>query len=201
MAKQADLDDTQEIDLSQVSGRLPRAIFQFRIGNKAYEMNYQQAFSYGHRLLKKQHFETAALIFNKLSSVAGRGPRAHIMLAICLAGCSNYQGSREVLDSVFRGEEAILAAELQDVIVMARMGFSRDALQDLVKLVNNHKELPSLCLWLGDLLEASQQMDKARQCWRLAVDRDGPKGAVATAARKQLRQRKAKPRRKLRQRG
>lgn len=66
------------------------------------------------------------------------------------------------------------------------MGFKDDAMEELVQLVNNHKEYPTLCLWLGDMLQASDRLEKAKQCFKLAIKRDRPGGAVALAAHQQL---------------
>lgn len=161
--------------------------FIFRIDEKTYEWTYQQSFAHGHAMVKEKRYESADMIFQKLAEVPDRGPRAHIMLAICKAGLSDYKASRAVLDSSFQNEKAILAAALQGAIVDARMGFKDDAMQELVQLVNEHKELPTLCLWLGDMLEANQRIEKAKQCWKLAIKRDRPGGAVALAAQQQLR--------------
>lgn len=187
---------TREGDPTQ-SKRPPEPLtFHFRIGGKPYAMSYPQAFAYGHRLLKVRQVEVAAAIFEKLAHVTDRGPRANIMFAICLAGLGNYKESRDALDRAFAGEESVLAAQLQDIVVMARMGFKREAMKDLTGLVNTHKELPTLCLWLGDMLEAKQQLDQAFQCWQLAIKRDRPDGAVALAATKQLKQHGKTPKQK-----
>jgi hypothetical protein len=53
-------------------------------------------------------------------------------------------------------------------------------------LINKLKEIPTLCLWLGYILEAKQELKKAAQCWRLAIRRDRPGGAVALAAQQPL---------------
>jgi hypothetical protein len=173
-------------DSTQSSQRPEPATFHFRIGGKPYAMSYPQAFAYGHRLLKVRQVEVAAAIFEKLTHVTDRGPRANIMFAICLAGLGNYKESHDALDRAFAGEECALAAQLQDIVVMARMGFKRDAMKELVALVNTHQELPTLCLWLGDMLETNLKLDQALQCWQLAIRRDRPGGAVALAATKQL---------------
>lgn len=192
MSKKASTADTKELVLAPKPAppkRPPgpqRAVFKFRVKDKSYQMTYQQAFTYAHRLFTKKQYGLAAAIFEKLTKAPDRGPRAHIMQAICLAADSNYDGSREVLNSAFAGDEVVIAGQLQDIIVMARLGLPGDALQDLVTMVNQHKELPTLCLWLGDMLAASQDFKKARQCWKLAIHRDRPGGAVALAARELL---------------
>lgn len=164
----------------------PTPTFTLVIGNQSRNYTYQQAFAIGHSLVKANKFDVAAAVFEKLATVTDRGPRAHILLSICRAGLSDYKQSRDVLDRVFQGELAMLAPALHEVIVEARMGFKNEALRDLLELVNKHKELPTLCLWLGDLFEKNGQPAKAVQCWQLAIKRDRPGGAVALAAYQQL---------------
>ncbi len=185
MAKKATKKASPEKAVAPAIAKSP-ASFRFVINEKEYDMTFERAFTYAHRLLKKRNYEVAGAIFEKLTAATDRGPRALIMLAICRAGMSDYKGSHDVLDRAFPGEDSVMAAELQDIVVMSRMGFKKDAMQDLVRLVNEHKELPTLCLWLGDMLEAKQELAKARQCWQLAIKRDRPKGAIAQAAKKQL---------------
>lgn len=185
MAKKATKKASPEKAVVQAAAKSP-ASFRFVINEKEYDMTFVRAFTYAHRLLKKKNYEVAGAIFEKLTAATDRGPRALIMLAICRAGMSDYKGAHDVLDRAFPGEDSVMAAELQDIVVMSRMGFKKDAMQDLVRLVNEHKELPTLCLWLGDMLEAKQELAKARQCWQLAIKRDRPKGAIAQAAKKQL---------------
>jgi thioredoxin-like negative regulator of GroEL len=199
MSKKQTLADTRELDLSPPPEQPKRAMFRITIEGKEQLVSYQQAFAFAHRLLRKNQYENAAKLLEPLTKVEGRGPRAHILLAICRASNSDFAGAREVLDRAFTGDEAVVASELQDVIVMTRVGFWKTALQDLVKLVNKHKELPTLCLWLGDMLAAKQELDKAVQCWQLAIQRDRPDGAVGLAAREQLAGVQSAPRRPSKQ--
>ena len=145
---------------------------------------YVGAFVQAHELTRQKKFEAAAERWEKLN---GRGPQADLFLAICKAGLSDYHATEAVLRRVFHGSDSALATALCDVIVQSRMGFKDDALHELVDLVNEHKEFPALCLWLGEMLEEKRQLDKARQCYGLAIRRDHGDGAVAHAASRQLR--------------
>jgi hypothetical protein len=161
-------------------------MFSVSVGEKTHEVTFPQAFSAGHSLVKKKQFTEAATIFEKLVAAAN-SPCAHVMLAICKAGLSDYKGSRAVLDQAFTGEVGILSAKIHGVIVDSRMGFKADAIRELVDLVNQQKDYPVLSLWLGDLFEADQRLKKSIQCWKVAIKRDQPGGPVALAARQQLR--------------
>jgi thioredoxin-like negative regulator of GroEL len=163
-------------------------VFTIRMGDQTHRWTYQQAFARAHLMITQKDYANAEPILKELIEVKDRGIRSHIMLAICKAGQSDYKGSRSVLDSAFQDDKTSrLAAKLHDVIVNARMGFKDDAIQELVELVNEHKEYPTLCLWLGDMLQASDRPEKAKQCFKLAIKRDRPGGAVALASQQQLR--------------
>jgi hypothetical protein len=57
----------------------------------------------------------------------------------------------------------------------------------MVELVNQHRDLPTLCLLLGNMFMAANELQNARKCWSLAVQRDRPGGAVARVAMRYLR--------------
>lgn len=163
-----------------------KPLFKFRIGDKSRDFTYSEAFTLGHSLIRSKKFQPAAAIFKRLIEVPEHGPRAHIMLAICMAGLSNYQEARSILDGAFQESDRPLAGAIHDVIVQSRMGFKDGAVKDLLELVNTHKELPTLSLWLGDMLADNRQTAKAMECWKLAINRDRQEGSVALAARDQM---------------
>ena len=173
---------------SELIGQEPdeSKLWKVHLGDRVHEATYQQAFVLGHDLLRQRKYESAASVFQQLSHVTDRGPRAHIMLAICKSGLSQFSEAFAVLKRA-PGLFESLAAAIYDVIVQSRMGFKEDALHDLMALVNEHKHLPTLCLWLGDMLEASQRPEKALQSWGLAIKRDRSGGAVRLAAIRQMR--------------
>lgn len=175
--------DTAEL---QVSPALPEPTFAFQLGDQKRHLTFPQAFAFGYSLCRAKKFEAAAAVFERLAKVTERGPRSHIMHALCKAGLADFKGAKLVLDHAFAGEERLLADAIQEVIVESRIGIKDMALRELITLVNNHHDLPTLCLWLGDLLETSGDLAKARRCWKLAVKRDRPDGAVALVARQQL---------------
>jgi tetratricopeptide (TPR) repeat protein len=82
--------------------------------------------------------------------------------------------------------DALLAADLYDAILESRMGFRDEAIEKLVKLADAHEELPTLCLWLGDLYEARGHNGDAIRLWKVAIARDRSQSAVTLAARRQI---------------
>jgi tetratricopeptide (TPR) repeat protein len=163
---------------------------RLKMGGQTRDVSYEQAFVLGHELFRNRKFAQAAAVFEKLTAVPQRGVRAHVMLAICRAGLSDYQAAFAVLKQAFVGNNDVLGSALYEVIIQSRMGFKEVARQQLAQLANDHHELPTLCLWLGDMLEAGHQVEKAVECWKLAVRRDRRGGGVALAASQQLRRMK-----------
>jgi uncharacterized protein HemY len=183
MAKKP-LHDTRDLDLSDLH---TTPTFTFTIKGERRQLNYQEAFALGYALARHRHFHQAVVVFQRLAAVPDRGPRAEIMLARCLDELSEFDKAKDVLDHAFPDDHAV-ANELQDVFVCERLGFTDDALHDLVELVNAHRELPTLCLLLGDLFAAKERFHQAEKCWKLAIHRDSPGGAVGFAAQQQLEQ-------------
>jgi thioredoxin-like negative regulator of GroEL len=143
------------------------------------------------------HFNSAAQILEMLTKVKGRGPRARLMLAQCKASQENERACKEILDQVFEGEDDPVVEELQAAFVYRRVGMKAEAIREMAKVVKRHPDLPTACLFLGDLFLAAGRPDKADVCWSIAIKRDRRGGAVATAARKQrLRLKKSKTRKR-----
>jgi hypothetical protein len=61
-----------------------------------------------------------------------------------------------------------------------------DAARELVGVVNERTDLPSLCLLMGDLFASLGKTRKAILCWQLAMKRDMNGGLVANAAKEEL---------------
>jgi uncharacterized protein HemY len=176
------LADTADLDLSDLQ---TTPTFAFTIRGERRELSYQEAFVLGYSLARHKHYHPAVAVFQRLAAAPDSSPRASIMLAHCLDELSEFDKAKGVLDNAFPKDHAV-ANELQDVFVCERLGAIDEALKDLVDLVNKHKELPTLCLLLGDLFEMRKRPDKARQCWKLAIHRDRPDGPVTMAARQRL---------------
>lgn len=71
------------------------------------------------------------------------------------------------------------AAASHTAFVVYHVGIRQDALRAMFDLVNKHRDLPTLCLLLGNLLAATKQRSTAKKCWSLAIQRDRPRGAMA----------------------
>jgi tetratricopeptide (TPR) repeat protein len=157
-----------------------------QVGRKRKELSYEQAFSLGHSLLETGHYERALDVFRVLAQVRGRGPRAKLMLARCKAEIDGFEASKQILHTVFDGENEPIAEELQGAFVFHTMGLQEEAIREMGKVVKKHPDLPTACLFLGDLFREAGKLDKAVKCWKLAIKRDRRGGGVAIAARKEL---------------
>jgi len=159
--------------------------FKLKFDGQTRELTYQDAFAHAYDLAREGRMERAERIFEALCGVSDRGPRARIMLARCRAQRLDFQGSKTTLDETFSAEPA-LACGLHDAFVLERFGMRKDAVQELAPIANERRDLPTICLLLGDLLAEDRKLDKAQQCWKLAVKRDRPDGAVGLLARRAL---------------
>lgn len=155
---------------------------------KKVELTYPQVFSLGHSFFQGNHFHEARDVFSALARIRGRGPRAKIMLARCIAEIDSFEACKELLDTIFEGEEAPVAEDLQGAFVFHVMGMRDEAIRELVKVVKDYPDYPTALLYLGDLYLEKDKHAKAAYCWKLAVKRDRRGGAIATTARKQLAQ-------------
>jgi thioredoxin-like negative regulator of GroEL len=160
--------------------------FLVQRGHNKQELTFDQVFSLGHSFFHAGDYQPAHDLFAVLSRIRGRGPRAKIMLARCKAELDSFEKCEEILHTIFRGEQEPIAEEFQAAFVFHTMGLREEAIRELVKLVKEYPDLPSACLFLGDLFQHAGKPDKAAYCWKLAVRRDCSGGAIATTAKKQL---------------
>ncbi len=156
------------------------------IGGRTQELTYEQAFSLGCSLLEKGDVTYAAKLFERLEEFPDRGPRAFIMQAFCEAAARHFDKCSQSLAEAFQGEERVIAAALHDAFLSYHVGVRQDAMKAMSELVNTYREYPTLCLLLGNMLEAAGNEAMARKCWSLAVHRDRPGGAVSGVAMRQL---------------
>jgi hypothetical protein len=159
---------------------------EVRIGDQTHRLSYERAFALGCTLLEKGNIADAAALFERLEEFTDRGPRAFIMQAFCEAAALHFDKCTKPLAQVFEGEKQEVAGALHNAFVSYHVGIRRDALNAMVDLVNKHRDLPTLCLLLGDMLETANQLPMARKCWSLAIHRDRPGGAVAAVAMQHL---------------
>lgn len=132
--------------------------------------------------LRRLSYERASNVFAQLGSISDRGPQALIMQAFCEAAALHFDECSKPLVTSFESNRRALASELHNAFISYYVGIRQEAIDAMVKLVNEHRDLPTLPLLLGDMLQAIGQLAKSRKCWVLAVQRDFPQGAVALVA-------------------
>src|SRR5262249_6067247 len=147
---------------------------------------FEQAFVVACSLLDQGQIEEAATIFWRLREFADRGPRAFIMQAFCEAAALHFENCSRPLAVALDGDKGQLAADLHNAFVSYHVGIRQEALTSMTDLVNKYHDLPTLCLLLGNMFAAANQLNRARQCWSMAIHRDGKHGAVALAAARRL---------------
>jgi predicted Zn-dependent protease len=152
----------------------------------SHELRFDQAFALACDLLEKGAAREASKLFERLEEFPDRGPRAFIMQAFCEASTLNFEKCSKPLRQALAGQDQSVAEALHAAFVSYHVGIRQDALESMTKLVNEHTELPTLCLLLGNMLRKEGKLSLARRCWTLAVKRDRTGGAVAAAAGKRL---------------
>jgi hypothetical protein len=162
------------------------ATLEINIGRQSQAVTYEHAFVFACGLIDRKRFEQAACIFKRLQTFPDRGPRAFIMEAFCEAAASHFDCCSKPLAATFDGKKQPLAAELHNAFISYHVGIRHEAITTLAEVVNRNRELPSVCLLLGDMFRAMGKGKMARRCWSLAVQRDWPNGAVALVAARRL---------------
>jgi hypothetical protein len=157
------------------------------VGDKTRRLSYEQAFMLGFSLFESGRVVDAAKVFERLEEFTDRGPRAFIMQAFCEAAASHYEDCSTPLIAVFKGERLDIASALHNAFISYHVGIRKDAINSMIDLVNQHRDLPTLCLLLGNMFMGAKELQNARKCWSLAVQRDRPGGAVARVAMSYLR--------------
>jgi tetratricopeptide (TPR) repeat protein len=170
----------------QKSSAKPEAKITFRVAGKDHTVSYAQALAYAHVLLTEEEHESAKAVLDALKRIRSRDRQVNMMLARCEAGLDNYDACKEILEAVFTGEDKPIAQELQNAFVYWNLGLTAGAIRDIATVVKRHRDLPTACLFLGDLFAQAKKLEKALQCWKLAIKRDRRGGAVAKTARKQI---------------
>jgi hypothetical protein len=159
---------------------------EIRIGGTTRVATYEQVFELAFALIDRKEFASAAQLFEQLEQFHDRGPRAYIMHAYCEAASLQFDRCSKPLAAAFDGEKQLLASELHNAFISYHVGIRQDAINALVRLVNGDRDLPTLCLLLGDMFRATGHSKLARKCWSLAIQRDWPNGAVAIVAQRHL---------------
>ena len=172
--------------MSEPQPNLTSAKYKFDVSGKSLTLDFPHAFALGDMLLQAGQLEAARSVFEALSAVNDRGPRARIMLARCQAGLSNFTGCSATLQAAFEGEKEPIAENLHSAFVFIALGLRDDAIQGLGTLAMRFENYPTICLLLGDLFAKQGDRKKARDCWNLAIRRDQLRGGVALSASRRL---------------
>jgi hypothetical protein len=160
--------------------------FQVRINGHVQSVTYQQLFARGYNLLLSDHFSESIPVFELLSKVSDRGPRAGILLAFAKAQLGRYGECSGTLSEAFESSECHLDGDLHSAFVFWSCGLYVDAKHDLETIIQQHPEFPTVSLLLGGLLAKGGNRRQPPVLWKLAVKNDRPNGAVGQIARKSL---------------
>ena len=157
-----------------------------KIGGKLRKVTYEQAFGLAFELIDQKQYELAAQLFERLEHFTDRGPRAFIMHAFCEAAASHFESCTKPLSATFQGDSTSLAGELHSAFISYHVGIRNEAIAALTEIVNSSRELPTVCLLLGDMLQANGRTEIALNYWSLAIKCDWPNGSVAIVAARHM---------------
>jgi hypothetical protein len=161
---------------------------RLQTGPRVYDLTLVRAFALAHSLLKSKEFKSAIKVLEAIALTGKYDARTRIMLACCKANIHDYEACNNLLKQVFPEDTTAAIDRLQAAFVFDTVGMRWDAARELVELVNERPDLPSLCLLLGDLLASLGNSRKAAKCWQLAMKRDKNGGLVANAAKEEIAQ-------------
>lgn len=182
---------TCEEGLLMVASNLPQTTPQpliYRVNSRGRQltMSYQEMFRAGYRLLLAANYAEAVRVFSLLSNATDRGPSAQILIAFCQAQLREYTACSQTLNQTFEVESTNLESRLHAAFVYWACGLRMDARDELEKVIQEHPNLPTLSLLLGDLLVQSGNRKAPPRFWQLAAENDRPDGAVGLIARREL---------------
>lgn len=172
---------------SVVTARPVAVSFTVQRGDSQIKLTYQQLFAAGHKLWLAAKYEEAVKIFEHLTTVLDRGPRAHILLAHCRAMLGDYSRCSSTLAAGLSTETyGNAASDLHDIFVLWKCALYQDVKEGLERVVVEHPDLPTPCLMLGDFLMHAGNRQKPPLLLQQAIERDRPDGAIAAIARRRL---------------
>jgi tetratricopeptide (TPR) repeat protein len=170
----------------RISAQNDQKMIRLQSGDKKLLITAEQAYTMAHNLLRSRRYEAAAELLEAVASTGEANPRVNILLACCKAGMKDYMGCNELLHKVLDADNEKAAESLQAAFIFDRVGMKKDAIRELLQVADDHPELPTVCLLLGDLMAAIGNEKNAAKCWRLAAKRDQERGYVARAAKNSL---------------
>lgn len=157
------------------------AVFRLSSRGAGIQVSYEELFQRAYELHQTARFETAGSLFEALSSRTDRGPRAHILLALCRARQQRYADCIHALSAAFNPADGT-ASRLHEAFVFWTCGLYQDVRQILLEVVRDRKDLPTPCLLLADLLDCSGNRKRPPVLWQLAMQRDRHQGAIRRIA-------------------
>jgi predicted negative regulator of RcsB-dependent stress response len=163
-----------------------KRLVRLQIGSKTHHVSLKRAYALAHSLLKSKENEAATRILDAIA-IAGRyASRTALMRARCKVGMKDYDACKTLLQKLIPEDKSHIVDQLQAAFVYDALGMRLDAARELVGVVNERTDLPSLCLLMGDLFASLGKTHKAILCWQLAMKRDTNGGLVANAAKEEL---------------
>jgi hypothetical protein len=160
--------------------------FTLTEGAAVRDLTFEEMFSYGHYCLNTRKYTAALRIFEVLVRLHGTDRQVKVMLARCKACIGRYDTCREILKAAFASEDDVIVERLHEAFLYESVGMEAAAIHELAAVVMDFLDLPTACLFLGDLCASVGEVGRAASYWKAAVKRDKRGGAVAVTAQGEL---------------
>jgi hypothetical protein len=160
--------------------------FALEIGKQRHELTFEETFAYGHAFLKSKESAVAAGIFKTLLKSRGVDRSVMVMLALCEAEMDCFESCQQTLGDAFVGRDEPLVERLLSAFVYYKLGMPAEVVRELTVIGTDRRDLPVICLVLGDVFQRMRRSDEASSWWKRAIRRDEQGGPVAVTAQGEL---------------
>jgi hypothetical protein len=160
--------------------------FHLRTDGNDRALTDAESFVLGFSLVLAGKNSEAARVFRSLVTRHPQQAEYAIMLARCEIGIKDYEGSNQLLQSLF-GETDLESVDiLQSALLFDFLGMHDDAAPEFQKVARMHPSMALLHLLLGDCCLRKHRPDWAERCWKTALTLDTKRGGVAMLARRRI---------------
>ncbi len=148
---------------------------------------FADLFAQGYQLLRQQRVSAALDVFRRLRESCANDRPLQLMIACCLASLGKLADSREVVASTLEGTAGTSAVDRLARAFAARAeGRVTEAANLFAETACLRSDLPTVALFLGDVLEQMTLSEEARYAWGLSIRRCRRAPHVARCARQRL---------------
>ena len=182
-----DHDPSRKNTNTRGSGKHKVELAETRDRQRPKRVSYDSLFLEGYHLWLRREFQKAFQVFEPLSRVTERGPRASIFMAHCAVSQQKFRDCSAILTQALPNQDfENAAAKLHDIFVFWKFTFYDDVRKGLEQFVDQFPDLPTPALLLAELYSRACKDKKAAKYFLLARERDYQNGAIGKIAKIRL---------------